>query len=124
LPALAYAAAAAHGAVLVVFSAVVIGRPASSRLFPYTTLFRSGALSIDAFVALGQRAALAASLNSLLVAPSFECWREGTSLDVGRSEEHTSELQLREKLVCRLLLEKKNTLRRPHQARLFERLDQ
>ncbi len=42
-----------------------------------------GALPIDAFVSSAQRGALAASLNSLLVAPSFESWRTGVSLDVG-----------------------------------------
>ncbi len=42
-----------------------------------------GALPMDAFVSSAQRAALAASLNALLVAPTFSSWREGTSLDVG-----------------------------------------
>ncbi len=42
-----------------------------------------GALPIDGFVTSAQRAALAAALNALLVAPTFSSWREGTSLDVG-----------------------------------------
>lgn len=46
-------------------------------------LVEVGALPIDAFVSMAQRGALAAALNSLLVAPSFESWRTGVSLDVG-----------------------------------------
>src|SRR5438874_9483679 len=74
----------------------MIRRPPRSTLFPYTTLFRSqgqrGA-GLDPGVALvrGRRGALA----------RFE----------RRSEEHTSELQSRRDLVCRLLLEKKNRKR-------------
>src|SRR5690349_23767940 len=68
----------------------MIRRPPRSTLFPYTTLFRSRAGRDDANdldVAAGQ----------LVDGPGFEC----------RSEEHTSELQSRRDLVCRLLLEKK-----------------
>ena len=42
-----------------------------------------GALPIEGFVSSGQRGALAAALNALLVAPTFSSWREGASLDVG-----------------------------------------
>src|SRR5437868_13004219 len=63
--------------------------PPSSTLFPYTTLFRSD---------LGSRATSACHIASDALA-------RATS---GRSEEHTSELQSRFDLVCRLLLEKKN----------------
>src|SRR5438445_4368569 len=72
----------------------MIRRPPRSTLFPYTTLFRSarGGNNDDAFhgTALGSGALLRAA-----VAGEF------------RSEEHTSELQSRQYLVCRLLLEKK-----------------
>src|SRR5256885_8873372 len=70
----------------------MIRRPPRSTLFPYTTLFRSA----DERQALGGggRDAAAASAGSF---------------DRHRSEEHTSELQSPCNLVCRLLLEKKNT---------------
>src|SRR2546422_4899071 len=70
----------------------MIRRPPRSTLFPYTTLFRSERRPhclVD-IVRLG-----------LLFA------RSGGNVDVDRSEEHTSELQSRLHLVCRLLLEKK-----------------
>src|SRR5690606_39924724 len=65
-------------------------RPPTSTLFPYTTLFRSGR----------PRARGARRAAGLPTAPPR---RQGRR----RSEEHTSELQSRENLVCRLLLEKK-----------------
>src|SRR2546430_11967257 len=81
----------------------MIRRPPRSTLFPYTTLFRS---QVDAGThsevvpgddePLHERAPLAPADSSIRAAPS-------------RSEEHTSELQSQSNLVCRLLLEKKNT---------------
>src|SRR3989449_2143549 len=76
----------------------MIRRPPRSTLFPYTTLFRSHE-QVD--VLLGGDAA---------VVPAIGAHVEGADeavLDVDRSEEHTSELQSRLHLVCRLLLEKK-----------------
>src|SRR5437660_9353937 len=70
----------------------MIPRPPSSTLFPYTTLFRS-------FRARNLRLVLAATAAAMLEA----LLAAGTL----RSEEHTSELQSRGHLVCRLLLEKK-----------------
>src|SRR2546429_3175912 len=78
----------------------MIRRPPRSTLFPYTTLFRSGAglvvgaalVAVEAVVGVVQ-----VHLHMLL--------RLGKGLH--RSEEHTSELQSRLHLVCRLLLEKK-----------------
>src|SRR3989442_8382777 len=67
----------------------MIRRPPRSTLFPYTTLFRSAAPD-------GRDA-------SLTIYQDVELWA-----GVLRSEEHTSELQSRPHLVCRLLLEKKN----------------
>src|SRR3712207_8894081 len=82
----------------------MIRRPPRSTLFPYTTLFRSrpGGLVLDALHAqAGVRALL--DLHFLLARD-----RAGVA---GRSEEHTSELQSRQYLVCRLLLEKKKKLK-------------
>src|SRR3712207_9513208 len=87
------------------FFFLMIRRPPRSTLFPYTTLFRSGpgegnsqhpgnnTTSGDSFVA-GE--ALMARIHNALVA----------NPELFRSEEHTSELQSRQYLVCRLLLEK------------------
>src|SRR5947209_15138278 len=71
---------------------LMLRRPPRSTLFPYTTLFRSGA---DTRLRPAPRAGQSRILNT-------------TSIVQGRSEEHTSELQSRQYLVCRLLLEKKN----------------
>src|SRR5438034_5517524 len=65
----------------------MVRRPPRSTLFPYTTLFRSPCLIV----------------NDLKLEPRDG----GVALWVGRSEEHTSELQSHSDLVCRLLLEKK-----------------
>src|SRR5207249_11391317 len=81
-----------------------IPRPPSSTLFPYTTLFRSSLQqlqqarcgAIDRFGVAVERHHLHALLG-----------RERRRSDRSRSEEHTSELQSRFDLVCRLLLEKK-----------------
>src|SRR5258708_18068482 len=73
----------------------MIRRPPRSTLFPYTTLFRSLAGNKD-------------PATGAWLGP----WGEGSSIQLGpsiwfRSEEHTSELQSPDHLVCRLLLEKK-----------------
>src|SRR5436309_9821939 len=81
----------------------MIRRPPRSTLFPYTTLFRSAMLAVAA-VMVGPVGGSAAPVSYSLP--------EDTSSfkpEVSRSEEHTSELQSRENLVCRLLLEKKKT---------------
>src|SRR2546429_7375178 len=81
------------------FFFLMIRRPPRSTLFPYTTLFRSG-FSLRAIARMPTRARVRA--------PRAGRWREGTRASRGlRSEEHTSELQSRLHLVCRLLLEKK-----------------
>src|SRR5204862_7058578 len=93
-------------------------RPPISSLFPYTTLFRS-ALSFFAAAKNVERAAaaLAASVSSESALSSSEPIRIRIAARMAprfsgatpcrRSEEHTSELQSRRDLVCRLLLEKK-----------------
>src|SRR2546422_4334908 len=71
----------------------MIRRPPRSTLFPYTTLFRSTLPQAQLYAATS-----AASITVAAVQPNY------------RSEEHTSELQSRLHLVCRLLLEKKKEL--------------
>src|SRR3712207_7335261 len=85
----------------------MIRRPPRSTLFPYTTLFRSGVTAgasarptSTAEPSSARRAEMTNRVRTLDVAV--------ISSDLaGRSEEHTSELQSRQYLVCRLLLEKK-----------------
>src|SRR2546421_6546370 len=85
----------------------MIRRPPRSTLFPYTTLFRS--LEVDlrpAQVAEGLRERARSHRD---VAADALAGGEWSSDVCSRSEEHTSELQSRSDLVCRLLLEKKKT---------------
>src|SRR3712207_7273681 len=91
----------------------MIRRPPRSTLFPYTTLFRSTVSSI-----LERPAPFSPDTGlspvRLLWVLSLMSWEEGqvggpSPENVLRSEEHTSELQSRQYLVCRLLLEKKKT---------------
>src|SRR2546428_1287403 len=79
----------------------MIRRPPRSTLFPYTTLFRSGRVWLTPRVAALLGAADARRLARREIQPQLD---RGT-----RSEEHTSELQSRSDLVCRLLLEKKKS---------------
>src|SRR5690349_23018981 len=77
----------------------MIRRPPRSTLFPYTTLFRSNLLS-SAMMSL-QTSTHSSQMNT--VGPAISLRTSASR----RSEEHTSELQSRRDLVCRLLLEKK-----------------
>src|SRR5438445_8212625 len=84
-------------------------RPPTSTLFPYTTLFRS--LLLDPTRLLGQGVSTHTAKPLARPAPSgrpFNSHFVDVAAAAGRSEEHTSELQSRQYLVCRLLLEKKN----------------
>src|SRR5690349_23371920 len=87
----------------------MLRRPPRSTLFPYTTLFRSSAIEIDD----EQQLAVASALAPLVDGPEAIAAKvivtdfDGVHTDDTRSEEHTSELQSRRDLVCRLLLEKK-----------------
>src|SRR2546422_3705619 len=91
----------------------MIRRPPRSTLFPYTTLFRSGRRRADGVERLVHevgRGGHARQARKLLVAHAVGQLRTQARrpfLDIVRSEEHTSELQSRLHLVCRLLLEKK-----------------
>src|SRR2546429_5558118 len=82
----------------------MIRRPPRSTLFPYTTLFRS-AISKKSF--LSPLAGKDAGLSQTMAADFSTL--PGRLRSSARSEEHTSELQSRLHLVCRLLLEKKKT---------------
>src|SRR5438105_10225351 len=99
-------------------------RPPRSTLFPYTTLFRSGDelvrvdgndIGADLAGAIARMRGASGSLVKLTIR------RNGTpgfiEYALHRSEEHTSELQSRVELVCRLLLEKKNRRRRRYRRR-------
>src|SRR3712207_7302150 len=97
----------------------MIRRPPRSTLFPYTTLFRSlfhenvaTPFDIGGKVDIPAGAYDFADLQVYLSMPAGRRLR--TSLD--RSEEHTSELQSRQYLVCRLLLEKKKKERSEKQT--------
>src|SRR3712207_6932537 len=88
----------------------MIRRPPRSTLFPYTTLFRSppvdlGEAHLDRLAAVG-RHVLADVVRADRQLPVAAVHQHG-ELHRPRSEEHTSELQSRQYLVCRLLLEKK-----------------
>src|SRR3712207_6864525 len=103
---------------------LMIRRPPRSTLFPYTTLFRSvdrGARSAQPVQQVGQeRDGVPAALDDQGEHPDLRCHAEQLPQGLLRSEEHTSELQSRQYLVCRLLLEKKKTktslIYNPHQT--------
>src|SRR5947209_14604446 len=85
------------------FFFLMIRRPPRSTLFPYTTLFRSAPAGARGGRPGAPRAGAGSSRGR-------GCRRRSptaTTADSSRSEEHTSELQSRQYLVCRLLLEKK-----------------
>src|SRR5688572_32670445 len=101
----------------------MLRRPPRSTLFPYTTLFRSAGVSVAGFDVGEYQTAIGASvvgdaqisvgsstamLTIVPAAPNIT-WVLPDSA-VGRSEEHTSELQSQSNLVCRLLLEKKKKI--------------
>src|SRR5947209_12566245 len=97
----------------------MLRRPPISTLFPYTTLFRSR----YACCARGDTCAHSAADSAVTAASSF-CHDSRSARSPGsseadrarRSEEHTSELQSRQYLVCRLLLEKKNKQQNKHRG--------
>src|SRR3712207_8165211 len=87
----------------------MIRRPPRSTLFPYTTLFRSQE-GVDGVAVLGQRLGYE-PVVARITRRGEEHPVEPDPAEPLRSEEHTSELQSRQYLVCRLLLEKKKNNR-------------
>src|SRR2546425_8868781 len=90
----------------------MIRRPPRSTLFPYTTLFRSPSSRVTTARQLGRRPCLRA--GRIQPTPTWISTRKAAftrrschSTRIGRSEEHTSELQSLAYIVCRLLLEQK-----------------
>src|SRR3712207_6925340 len=102
----------------------MIRRPPRSTLFPYTTLFRSGHVGEhdraldDALHRGAVTFEHAPHVLQSLFRLGADAARDEAELRVRRSEEHTSELQSRQYLVCRLLLEKKNP---PHDLDVISR---
>src|SRR3712207_8134816 len=98
---------------LVLFFFLMIRRPPRSTLFPYTTLFRS-LYQIDFQEMLASHKEAGADITVATIPVSAKEASEfgilKTEGGMIRSEEHTSELQSRQYLVCRLLLEKKKTI--------------
>src|SRR3712207_8996148 len=100
----------------------MLRRPPRSTLFPYTTLFRSAAVagtpgarpssSTESRVTAAVTRNGPASISTSAITPSTST--ERTTPGKRRSEEHTSELQSRQYLVCRLLLEKKKKILSNH----------
>src|SRR5690606_41214833 len=94
----------------IVFELLRIARALRSTLFPYTTLFRSKALCSRILSPAKLKSSPPRKIHSLRKKLPGPMSRPGGEGSIGfRSEEHTSELQSRENLVCRLLLEKKKT---------------
>src|SRR2546430_11119332 len=92
----------------------MIRRPPRSTLFPYTTLFRSSVRSITATSFASREFKYAGKCPLAATAPKPI---------IARSEEHTSELQSQSNLVCRLLLEKKKTIRTNDAVYCFSQSD-
>src|SRR3712207_7352689 len=97
----------------------MIRRPPRSTLFPYTTLFRSFAIGSGAcgawagpFGSSRRERVAGRYFARRAIAGGRSSGARSSSADRKRSEEHTSELQSRQYLVCRLLLEKKNKLQK------------
>src|SRR5690606_40643811 len=95
----------------------MLRQPPTSTLFPYTTLFRSQKLSpqqiqLMKLIQLPTQAFEQRLKQEIEENPALESGKENDEYEDTRSEEHTSELQSRENLVCRLLLEKKKKQKR------------
>src|SRR2546422_7644811 len=97
----------------------MIRRPPRSTLFPYTTLFRS--VTVTASVRNMTASAISLTVEGRPIGDRLSI----TSLGVSRrSEEHTSELQSRLHLVCRLLLEKKKKKSKQNRAERKHKIEQ
>src|SRR3712207_7554675 len=86
----------------------MIRRPPRSTLFPYTTLFRSGVEDEEVGAGLALQHVIRNPADQYGLVDQGHQWKSVCGpMVLARSEEHTSELQSRQYLVCRLLLEKK-----------------
>src|SRR3712207_6986812 len=95
----------------------MIRRPPRSTLFPYTTLFRSArSFAQSKEVEQGLRRVLTAAVARVDDRGARVAGGQSRCARRRRSEEHTSELQSRQYLVCRLLLEKKKKMKRNIQS--------
>src|SRR5690554_7401769 len=99
----------------------MIRRPPRSTLFPYTTLFRSAVKSPQQTLCMSHiHIQFFNRWSNTIRRPNwgdFDSKQRSVLIRCNRSEEHTSELQSRPHLVCRLLLEKKNSSAEPQSAR-------
>src|SRR5436309_9178655 len=92
---------------MIFFFFLLLRPPPRSTLFPYTTLFRSSEAEVSqSFTGVAVDLLKSEAFLPKPQAPQLRIGQLWSSMR-GRSEEHTSELQSRENLVCRLLLEKK-----------------
>src|SRR3712207_8821579 len=96
------------------FFFLMIRRPPRSTLFPYTTLFRSAScrnpvLPADRYLPEASLLSPGRDANRMLCTVRWRGCDSRYRGEAARSEEHTPELQSRQYLVCRLLLEKKKT---------------
>src|SRR3712207_8377478 len=94
-----------------IFFFLMIRRPPRSTLFPYTTLFRSRKAAFAAMGRISPDYIVQDGVIPRTKLPDVLREIDEMSAAYGRSEEHTSELQSRQYLVCRLLLEKKKKKR-------------
>src|SRR3712207_9367297 len=92
---------------------LMIRRPPRSTLFPYTTLFRSSRDNREDARQTDHHAKVVQCSGKPSCQQSCPSYQQNPYAAYNRSEEHTSELQSRQYLVCRLLLEKKKTHERP-----------
>src|SRR2546421_1898887 len=102
----------------------MIRRPPRSTLFPYTTLFRSTSWGFQLKVSSPTDSRMQQFVTKFRTSQKYTPEYGGTwsRTAASRSEEHTSELQSRSDLVCRLLLEKKKKTHHSHlQTRVHER---
>src|SRR5258707_9296852 len=91
------------------FFFLMIRRPPRSTLFPYTTLFRSNGVYEAGYFGKPVIGLIGTAVGEFL-ASWGSGWCVNEPMEENRSEEHTSELQSRQYLVCRLLLEKKKKI--------------
>src|SRR5690349_25176060 len=97
-----------YATALPTYFCLIIRRPPASTLFPYTTLFRSDGNSRRRFIQPPRRHCRCLAQSRPGPSRGGTRRRDAARPPSPRSEEHTSELQSRRELVCRLLLEKKN----------------